>query len=413
MTDFAKALQSGASLLRTLPRRSVGVADAHRAVGEWAARHPEIRAQLVVDRRPGTPVVDYDLLLDHPDGGTVALTAPPEDGVPWLIDHSTHWAAGYLVSVNDVDVTVPQALTMLRSLSRRDASPYQEIVDQCLLVEAVDETEPLTSADLQATADEFRRGRGLHDRESTLAWMTDAGMSGEQFEAYITGIARRRRFRRDKEAELAPGHLAANPGDFARVRAVWVTGKEKVTAGTAADLLAGLTSLGETALTSPGETALTSPGEAATPSIGETAVTSIRESATPSIGETAVTSIRESATPSIGETAVTSIRESATPSIGETAVTSIRESATPSIGETAVTFATRWEADLPEALRDTAPGQVIGPVELPGGDFLTGAVLLRSPASDDPETLAAAGRAAFTGWLAERRAAATVEWHWS
>ncbi|WP_326829422.1 TIGR04500 family putative peptide maturation system protein [Streptosporangium sp. NBC_01810] len=373
MTDFAKALQSGASLLRTLPRRSVGVADAHRAVGEWAARHPEIRAQLVVDRRPGTPVVDYDLLLDHPDGGTVALTAPPEDGVPWLIDHSTHWAAGYLVSVNDVDVTVPQALTMLRSLSRRDASPYQEIVDQCLLVEAVDETEPLTSADLQATADEFRRGRGLHDRESTLAWMTDAGMSGEQFEAYITGIARRRRFRRDKEAELAPGHLAANPGDFARVRAVWVTGKEKVTAGTAADLLAGLTSLGETALTSPGE----------------------------------------AATPSIGETAVTSIRESATPSIGETAVTSIRESATPSIGETAVTFATRWEADLPEALRDTAPGQVIGPVELPGGDFLTGAVLLRSPASDDPETLAAAGRAAFTGWLAERRAAATVEWHWS
>ncbi|MEU8383871.1 hypothetical protein, partial [Streptosporangium sp. NPDC048865] len=31
----------------------------------------------------------------------------------------------------------PQALTMLRSLSRRDASPYREIVDQCLLAEAV------------------------------------------------------------------------------------------------------------------------------------------------------------------------------------------------------------------------------------------------------------------------------------
>ncbi|MET8049393.1 TIGR04500 family putative peptide maturation system protein [Streptosporangium sp. NPDC005286] len=328
MTDFAKALQSGVSLLRTLPRRRVGVADARRAVGEWAARHPEIRAQLVVDRRPGTPVVDYDLLLDHPDGGTVALTAPPEDGVPWLIDHSTHWAAGHLVSVNDVDVTVPQALTMLRSLSRRDASPYQEIVDQCLLVEAVDETEPLSAADLQATADEFRRGRGLHDRESTLAWMAEAGMSGEQFEAYITGIARRRRFRRGKEAELAGAHLAASPGDFARVRAVWVTGEEKVTAGTVSDLLTGLASLGDT-------------------------------------------------------------------------------------GEATVTFATRWEADLPAPLRGTPPGGIVGPVELPDGGFLTGAVLHRSPATDDRETLAAAGRAAFAGWLAERRAAATVEWHWS
>ncbi|MFF3439916.1 TIGR04500 family putative peptide maturation system protein [Streptosporangium sp. NPDC002721] len=354
MTDFAMALQSGASLLRTLPRRNAGVADARRAVGEWAARHPGVRAQLVVDRRPGTPVVDYDLLLDHPDGGTVALTAPPEDGVPWLIDHSTHWAAGHLVSVNEVDVTVPQALTMLRSLSRRDASPYQEIIDQCLLVEAAGDTgdasgsAPLTAADLQATADEFRRGRGLHDRASTLAWMTEAGMSGEQFEAYITEIARRRRFRRDREAELAPGHLAANSGDFARVGAVWVTGEEKVTADTTTDLLTVLASLGETSGTSLTETVSPSPEKASGTSFTETSVT----------------------------------------------------------------FATRWEAELPEALRGVEPGRVVGPVELPDGGFLTGAVLSRSPAGDDAETLAAAGRAAFTGWLAERRAAATIEWHW-
>ncbi|GAA4189014.1 hypothetical protein GCM10022252_25220 [Streptosporangium oxazolinicum] len=396
MTDFARALQSGVSLLRTLPRRGVGVADAHRAVGEWAARYPELRAQLVVDRRPGTPVVDYDLLLDHPDGGTVALTASPEDGVPWLIDHSTHWAAGYLVSVNDVDVTVPQALTMLRSLSRPDASPYREIVDQCLLVEAADDTEPLTAADLQATADEFRRGRGLHDRESTLAWMTEAGMSGERFEAYIAEIARRRRFRRDKEAELAPGHLAANPGDFARVRAVWVTSGERVTAATTADLLAVLASLGETASASPGEMASASPSETAPASPGE--------AASAQSGETASAPPREAAG-SPDETAQTPPVEVAVTLPGKVSVTPF--------GEAAVTFATRWEADLPAVLRGTESGRVVGPVELPDGGFLTGAVLFRSPAVADAETLAAAGRAAFTGWLAERRAAATIEWHWS
>ncbi|MGP4095958.1 TIGR04500 family putative peptide maturation system protein [Nonomuraea sp. KM90] len=319
MTRFADALESGTELLRSLPRRRAGVPDARRAADAYARRYPDVRAQLIVDRRPGTQVVDYDLVLDHPGGGTVALTAPPEDGVPFLVDHSTHWAAGHLVSVDDVDLSVSQALTMLRSLSRGGASPYQEIVDQCLLAAAVDEEAPVDPADLQATADEFRRGRGLHGRAATLAWMAAAGMSGERFETYIAGIARRRRFRLDKEAELAGAHLAAHRADFARVRAVWATGPEKV------DL----------------------DGE---------------------------------------------------PS---------------SYGEAVVTVGTRWEGELPEALRGAPVGRVVGPEELPRGGFLTGRVLSRSPAEADAETLAAAGRAAFAGWLAGRRAAARVEWHWS
>ncbi|NUO98097.1 MAG: TIGR04500 family putative peptide maturation system protein [Nonomuraea sp.] len=324
MTDFANALESGVDLLRSLPRRRSEVHRARAAAAEWAGRHPEVGAQLVVDQRPGTPVVDYDLVLDHPGGGTVAVTAPPEDGVPWLIDHSTHWAAGHLVSVDDVDVSVSQALTMMRSLSRGDASPYREIVDQCLLAAAVDDDVPVGAADLQATADEFRRGRGLHDRAATLAWIAESGMSGEQFESYLEGIARRRRFRIDKEAELAAGHLAAHREDFARVRAVWVTGPEKVVAGRADELLSGV-----------------------------------------------------------------------------------------AYGEAVVTVGTRWASELPPALRGAAVGVVVGPEEVPGGGFLTGAVLSRDAAVDDDVTLAAAGRAAFAGWLAGRRAAAKVEWHWS
>ncbi|MBN6053981.1 TIGR04500 family putative peptide maturation system protein, partial [Nonomuraea sp. RK-328] len=358
---FAEALVSGAELLRSLPRRRSGVAAARRAADAWTARHPRTNAQLVVDRRPGSPVVDYDLLLDHPDGGTIALSAPPEDGVPWLIDHSTHWAAGHLVSVDGVHVSVPQALTMLRSLSGRDATPYQEIVDQCLLAAAGDDDEPVSAAELQETADEFRRGRGLRDRASTLAWMTAAGMSGEQFEAYIEGIARRRRFRRDKEAELAPGHLAAHPGDFARVRAVWVTGAEKVVAGDVADLFRGLGSLGDPGPHGDSGSAGGSGSHGGSGSGGEFG------------------------------------------SVGELG----------SGGDAVVTVGVRWESDLPEALRGAPVGRVIGPEEISGGGFLTGAVLSRTPAAADAETLRAAGRAAFAVWLAERRAAATIEWHWS
>ncbi|NUT43787.1 MAG: hypothetical protein HOV86_27720, partial [Thermoactinospora sp.] len=44
--------------------------------------------------------------------------------------------------------------------------------------------------------------------------------------------------------------------------------------------------------------------------------------------------------------------------------------------------------------------------------FVTGVVHERLPARADEHTLAAAGRAAYAGWLADRRAAADVRWHW-
>nr|BFE81505.1 hypothetical protein GCM10020093_041060 [Planobispora longispora] len=75
-------------------------------------------------------------------------------------------------------------------------------------------------------------------------------------------------------------------------------------------------------------------------------------------------------------------------------------------------IAERFAADLPAPLREAGPGTVAGPVPH-GGGFLAGAVLGRTAARDDERTLAAAGRVAFTEWLAERRRRAAVEWHWS
>ncbi|MFF5205577.1 TIGR04500 family putative peptide maturation system protein [Streptosporangium sp. NPDC000396] len=333
MSDFGAVLESGVRLLRGLPRRRAHVEQARRAAAEWAAGHPGLGAELVVDERPGTPVVDFDLLLEDPEGGTVALTAQADDGVPWLIDHSTHWAAGQLVTVDDVHLSVAQALTMIRSLSRRDVTPHEEIVDQCLILNEVGKDErPVSDEDLQAAADEFRRGRGLHDRAATLGWLAEMGMSLQQFETYITGVARRRSFRRRKEAELAAARLARNPEDFDRVHAVWITGPEDALAGRAAELAevchAGLAAL------------------------------------------------------------------------------------SPAGGEAETTIAERWAFELPVPLRGASPGTVVGPVA-GGGIFLAGVVLARTAASADERTLAAAGRVAFTEWLAERRRQASVEWHWS
>ncbi|GLX02847.1 TIGR04500 family putative peptide maturation system protein [Microtetraspora sp. NBRC 16547] len=321
--DFALVLFEAVELLRGLRRRRSAVQEARNAVAEWSARHPAAQAQLVVDVRPGTPVVDYDLLLNHPGGGTVAVSTPVDDGVPWLMDHSTHWAAGYLLSVDRVRVPVAEALAMTRTLSRRDKAVHDEIVEQCIVNnEVLADDEPVGDDELREAAEEIRRMWRLHDRAATLAWLAEMGMSGPQFEAFIAGVARRRRFRRRKEAELGPAYLSAHRPDFDLVRALWATGAQPVNG----ELLHGLGGL-----------------------------------------------------------------------LG--------------YGEAQVTLGERRARDLPGPLRDAPMGTVIGPVRH-GDGYLTGIVLERRPAEEDPATVAEAGAAAFADWLAARRRVASIEWHW-
>ncbi|WP_030918870.1 hypothetical protein [Streptosporangium amethystogenes] len=289
MSDLGTTLASGMRLLRGLPRLRAEVPQARRSAAAWAADHPELKAELVVDERPGTSVVDFHLLLQDPEGGTVALTTQADDGVPQLIGHSTHRAAGRLVSVDEIHLSAAQALTMIRSLSHRDATPHDEIVDQCLILNEIrhDDT-PVGDEELQAAADEFRRRR---------------------------------------EAELGPAYLAAHPRKFDRVRALWSIGSEQRLADMAGDPMELLGA------------AFSGPND-----------------------------------------------------------------------EIETTIAERLAFELPEPLRDAEPGDVVGPVAH-AGTFLTGVVLGRADASADERTLAAAGRVAFTEWLAERRATASIEWH--
>ncbi|GAA1024008.1 hypothetical protein Aple_093800 [Acrocarpospora pleiomorpha] len=128
-----------------------------------------------------------------------------------------------LVRVDDVHLSLAEAVTMVRHLSQRDRGLRDEIVEQCLIkAEVADDVEPLTEQEFRVAAEEFRHGLGLRDPATTLAWVADTGMTGGQFEGFISGIARRRRFRHRKAAELAGPYLEANRPDFDQVRALWV-----------------------------------------------------------------------------------------------------------------------------------------------------------------------------------------------
>ncbi|MGR6914431.1 TIGR04500 family putative peptide maturation system protein [[Actinomadura] parvosata] len=214
------ALESGVSLLRGLTRRRCAVDDARRAAATWAAAHPSLAAQLVSNPRPGSPIVDYDLLIDDPEGGTIMLGAQPDDGTSWLVDHSTHWAAGNLLTVDGMQISVPEAMLMLRSLTRAGLSPQQELVRFCVLRGAAAEEE-VGLDDVQAAADAFRRRHGLLTGEAMRKWLERMGMSAEAFHDHMLTSAKDQKFRTRKRAELAPEYLSRHRDRFARVWAVW------------------------------------------------------------------------------------------------------------------------------------------------------------------------------------------------
>lgn len=231
MTDspLGPALESGVSLLRGLTRRRSAVEDAHRTAAAWAESHPSLAAQLVTSPRPGSPVVDYDLLIDDPSGGTIMLGVQVDDGASWLVDHSTHWAASNLVTVDGRHISMSEAMLMLRSLTRPGQSPQEELVRSCVLRNAA-AAEQVTLEDIQAAADGFRKRRGLTSRDAMLKWLERMDLSAETFHDHMATSARDHKFRTRMRDELGPGHLARHRDQFARVWAAWVLSEDAIDA---------------------------------------------------------------------------------------------------------------------------------------------------------------------------------------
>ncbi|MFI6506295.1 TIGR04500 family putative peptide maturation system protein [Streptosporangium sp. NPDC050855] len=224
---FADDLAGAVTLLRGLPTARDAVGEARRRVSDWAAARPYLRAQLAVDEPHGTTRVGYDLLLDHPEGGTVAVSTEVDDGIPWLVDHSTHWAAANILSVDGTGLSIAAALSTIRALGVRDRQLHERLVDHRILLNELEKTNQTpTPAEMQAASDEFRRRRGLTGRAQTLEWLAEAGMSPEVFETHARTQALIARVRDRFAGEPARRHLAEHPEDFAVRRAVWATGPD-------------------------------------------------------------------------------------------------------------------------------------------------------------------------------------------
>ena len=222
---FDESLGAAVALLRELPRGRGDVGEARRRVSAFRAANAPLRADLVVDQPPAAAAVDYDLLLDHPEGGTVALSwRRDDDGTPWLVDYSDHWASNYVVSVGETHLTIEQALAALRLRRRQDPGLMDELLREVVIASALASDPPeVTAEELQRAADDFRRANRLFGAEATHRWLSSMGLTAESWRALLRGGVQARKLRERVTAGQLEPYFAEHQSEFDTVRYVHVS----------------------------------------------------------------------------------------------------------------------------------------------------------------------------------------------
>jgi len=234
--SFESILLRAVSLLKELPHGRGDMETARRRVNLFRTAHPGVRADLLVDQPPASAYADYDLMLEHPDGGSVVLSWQPDGGTPWSVAYADHWAANYVASVNQRDVTIQEALLFLQLAFDQYPDLMAEVVDQALIAQAIEEhPEAVDDTELQAAADEFRNTHGLCRADDTHRWLQERGLSVERLEELLVRLIRRRKL----EAQVADGpthtYFEDHPRDFDTVRFFRVTTVSKAVAARLAE----------------------------------------------------------------------------------------------------------------------------------------------------------------------------------
>lgn len=227
----SELLGASVGLLRELPRRREDIEHARAQVDGLRRAYPGTRIDLSVDRPPGAAAVDYDLLLDDGEGGTIAVCWRADRGQPWSVEYGDHWAANYVVSVNDRDISIQQALLDLRIAAGQTPSLSEQIIDSALIVIAIEKDPPPVAAhELQQMADLLRRWLGLYSAAATHAWLEELGISTLRLEHIVKRMVQRRKLVDRVVASRTQAYFRDNHSRFEKIHVVRVDVAEQAAA---------------------------------------------------------------------------------------------------------------------------------------------------------------------------------------
>ena len=226
---FDDALTDAVSLLTALPGDRSGIEVARRRFDTYRERHRTVPTELALDSEPGRDNVEYDLLLDVPNGGTLALTYRQDHGTPWLADYAEHWAASFVVSIGDAHLSIQDALLFLRLAADDRAEIADALVDEAIIAREL-KARQITSTpeEEQDAADHFRRRLGLESAAATRDWLSKRGLDARQFQLLISGGLRRRRLQQQVVNGQTEFYFTAHAPDFDLLRALRVSADDEM-----------------------------------------------------------------------------------------------------------------------------------------------------------------------------------------
>lgn len=159
-------------------------------------RHGDATVDLVWDDEAFDGSFHYDALVRTPSAGkTMSLSVCRDGDLPWVLRGLQRWRDSELLRVNDVTLSVEQAITEL-DLLWNNPGLMQRLIDGCIVEGELKRRDiHVSAADVQSALNSMRRQRGLHTVAALQAWMDSTGISRETLQEIATTLARKARLR--------------------------------------------------------------------------------------------------------------------------------------------------------------------------------------------------------------------------
>jgi putative peptide maturation system protein len=241
--SLEQTLSDALALLRELPRQRSSVESAHARFKRFQKVHRGVRCDLVVDQPPASDKADYDILLGATDGGTVAVSWRPDEGVPWSVEYADHWAANYILTVNELHISIQSALIYMNTALNRRPYLMEDLINKSLIQEAMSESPPAVSNRAIAKAvDDFRIGQGLYSAADTRQWLEKMSLTMEALRELVAYKVRASILKKRVTADKVRPYFETNRGvfDLLTIFRVQVPSKTIATALTKAGRRSGL-----------------------------------------------------------------------------------------------------------------------------------------------------------------------------
>jgi putative peptide maturation system protein len=222
---FDKAVADAVRLLRELRRHRHATRDTQVRFQRFKSVHPGLQCRLLAYPKPGSGEVDYDILLTIPQAGAVLLYWQPDDGIPWTPRYADHWAANYVLSVDDRSTSIQSALLYLSAHLKRRPDLMRDLVDRSLIFAAIEEAPPeVSDAEVEDAVDAFRAAHGLMSAAATQQWLDEMQLTMDALHDLVAQSVQARKFKESAtEADIRP-YFAAHRRDFDRLTVLRLEG---------------------------------------------------------------------------------------------------------------------------------------------------------------------------------------------